>query len=232
MPAWKKAKQPLHSSAKYLNEMAEFKNAVVIIDTRSGRDVQAGHIEGATALPIDKIAGMQEKFPSRKTAPIVIVAQDNATALESFNTIRGWGYKNASILKGGFEGWKKAGLPVVTGNAATEVVYVPKPTPGAMGVEDFKAILALKSTDTVIIDVRTEDEVSAGTIEGALNIPTDEISGRLTEIPKDKKIVAYCSTGIRAEMAYIALKDKGYRVTFLDAKTHFSEDGKYTLNEN
>jgi rhodanese-related sulfurtransferase len=232
MPAWKKAKQPLYSSVKYLHQMAAFKNSVVIIDTRPSIDVQVGHIEGAIALPADKIAGMQKSFPTQKTAPIVIVATDHDSALESFKTIRGWGYKNASILKGGLESWKKTGVTVATGNAASKIVYIPKPTPGAMSIEDFKALLAQKSTDTTIIDVRTEDEVSAGTIEGALNIPTDEITDRLAEIPKNKKIVTYCSTGIRAEMAYITLKDKGYGATFLNAKTNFSEDGKYTLSEN
>jgi rhodanese-related sulfurtransferase len=232
MPAWKKAKQPLYSTAEYLNQMSKFKNSVVIIDTRPDIDFKAGHIGGTTALSVDKLATMQEKFPARKNAPIVIVATDNNSALKSFNIIRNWGYKNTSILNKGFEGWQKAGFAVATGNGATDIVYVPVPTPGAMSVNDFKAILAQKSADTVIIDVRTEDEVSSGTIEGALNIPTDEIADRLSEIPKDKKIVTYCSTGLRAEMAYIALKDKGYGATFLDAKADFNADGKYTLSEN
>ncbi len=32
------------------------------------------------------------------------------------------------------------------------------------------------------------------------------------ELPKDKRIVAHCSTGVRAEMAYHKLKEKGYNV--------------------
>ena len=73
---------------------------------------------------------------------------------------------------------------------------------------------------------------NAGTLANAMNIPTEEITERLAEIPKDKKIVTFCSTGIRAEMAYIALKDKGYTVTFLNGKMDFAGNGDYTISEN
>lgn len=232
MPAWKKAKKPLYSSAKYLNQMSKFKNAVVLVDIRPGSAVKAGHIEGTTAIPAENLAAMQGTFPAKKTAPVVIVAADDASALESFAVIRGWGYKNTSILQGGFTGWQNAGFAAVTGEAASAIVYVPKPIPGAMDVADFKAILAQKTADTVIIDVRTEEEAAAGTLAGALNIPTEEIGDRIDEIPQGKNIVTYCSTGIRAEMAYLTLKDKGYGAKFLNGKMDFTEDGKYTVSEN
>jgi len=193
--------------------------------------VQTAHIEGAVAIAAEKLTAMQEKFPGKKTAPVVIVAAEDSAALQAFATIRGWGYKNASILQGGVKGWQKAGFTVATGQASTDIVYVPKPIPGAMNVEDFKAILAQKAGNTIIVDVRTEEEAKAGSIAGALNIPTDEIGERATEIPKDKSIITYCSTGIRAEMAYIALKEKGYNAKFLNAKTDFAE-GNYTISEN
>lgn len=212
--------------------MSEFKNSVVILDTRPRASIQAGHIAGATAIAPDKLAQMQAVFPTKKNAPVVIVADSDETASQAFSVIRGWGYKNASILQGGFGGWQKAGFETVTGSAATDIVYVPKPVPGAITVDDFKSIVAGKTKDTVIIDVRTEDEVAAGTMPGALNIPTEEIAGRIAEIPKDKKIITFCSTGIRAEMAYIALKDKGYSAKFLNGKMEFSENAKYTIAEN
>lgn len=231
LPEWKKAKKPLYSSVKYLNEMAAFKNSVVLVDIRDAAEVKAAHIEGATALPAEQLGGSQAKFPAKKTAPVIIVANDDAAALQAFNTIREWGYKNASILQGGIQGWQKAGFATVAGDAASDIVYVQKPVPGAMTAEAFQAILAKKDDGTVIVDVRTEEEAQAGAIAGALNIPTDEISDRIGEIPKDKQIITYCSTGIRAEMAYIALKDKGFNATFLNAKTDFAE-GKYTISEN
>ena len=211
--------------------MSAFKNSVVVVDIRPDSDVKTAHIDGATAISAEMLASMQEKFPSKKTAPVVIVAADDKAALEAFTTVRGWGYKNASILQGGVKGWQKAGFATIAGPAATDIVYVPKPIPGAMSAEDFKTILAQKADNTIIVDVRTEEEAETGTIAGAMNIPTDEIAERAGEIPKDKSIITYCSTGIRAEMAYIALKEKGYNAKFLNAKTDFA-DGKYTISEN
>jgi len=39
-------------------------------------------------------------------------------------------------------------------------------------------------------------------IKGALLIPDEDLLARMSEVPKDKRVIAHCSTGIRAEMAY------------------------------
>ncbi|MEJ2795289.1 metalloregulator ArsR/SmtB family transcription factor [Iodobacter sp. LRB] len=44
----------------------------------------------------------------------------------------------------------------------------------------------------VLLDVRTEEEFSQGHLPGAINIPLDELERRLTELPQDQDIVAYC----------------------------------------
>lgn len=232
MPAWKKAKNPLVASTKYLGAMAKFKNSLVVIDTRDQGAVAAGHIEGAVAIAADKLASMKDAFPAKKDAPIIIVAPDYKAGLASFDIIRGWGYKNTSVLKGGFTAAEKAGLAIAKGAAATEIVYVPKPIPGAMSAAAFNELLVKNDADTMIIDVRTEDEAEGGMITGAVNIPTDEIGDSLADIPKDKKIVTYCSTGIRAEMAYLTLKENGYKVNFLKADTEFGEDGTFKVTAN
>ena len=64
----------------------------------------------------------------------------------------------------------------------------------------------------LILDVRNPDEANAGMIKGALLIPDEELLARMAEVPKDKRIVTHCSTGIRAEMAYHKLKEAGYNV--------------------
>lgn len=50
----------------------------------------------------------------------------------------------------------------------------------------------LASGDIVLIDVRPEDEYSAGHIEGARSVPIAELERRLAELPADREIVAYC----------------------------------------
>lgn len=43
-----------------------------------------------------------------------------------------------------------------------------------------------------VVDVRPREEYAAGHIPGAVNIPLDELADRLTELPADGEIVAYC----------------------------------------
>jgi NADPH-dependent 2,4-dienoyl-CoA reductase/sulfur reductase-like enzyme/peroxiredoxin family protein/rhodanese-related sulfurtransferase/TusA-related sulfurtransferase len=61
-----------------------------------------------------------------------------------------------------------------------------------------------------LIDIRTRDEYQLGTIEGAVNIPLDELREHLDEIPRNKKIIAFCGVGLRAHVACRILMQSGF----------------------
>jgi rhodanese-related sulfurtransferase/predicted transcriptional regulator len=46
--------------------------------------------------------------------------------------------------------------------------------------------------DVVLVDVRPEEEYAAGHIDGARSIPIDELERRLSELPREREVVAYC----------------------------------------
>ena len=46
--------------------------------------------------------------------------------------------------------------------------------------------------DVVLVDVRPKEEFDAGHIDGARSIPIDEFEQRLSELPENHEIVAYC----------------------------------------
>lgn len=58
--------------------------------------------------------------------------------------------------------------------------------------------LAIEKNEALIVDVRENYEYSNCNI-GFLHIPMGEISGRVNEIPKEKKIIVMCQSGRRAE---------------------------------
>ena len=60
----------------------------------------------------------------------------------------------------------------------------------AIGREELLARLG--RGDVVLVDVRPEDEFEDGHIEGARSIPLEELEQRLTELPADREVVAYC----------------------------------------
>ncbi|WP_010245420.1 CoA-disulfide reductase [Acetivibrio cellulolyticus] len=73
-------------------------------------------------------------------------------------------------------------------------------------------VSSLDSSKALLVDVRSEMEFSLGTIEGAVNIPVDDLRTRLNELPKDKEILIFCQVGLRGYVAYRILKQKGFRV--------------------
>jgi len=80
-----------------------------------------------------------------------------------------------------------------------------------ISVEEF---LSLDRESIFILDVRTKDEYDLGHIEGAVNIPVDEIRQNLGKIPRDKKIIVYCSVGLRAYVACRVLYQNGFNEVY------------------
>jgi len=80
--------------------------------------------------------------------------------------------------------------------------------------EQFRAY---PKENTIILDVRTEKEVSKkGYIEGAVNIPVDSLRERIGELDKGKEILEYCQIGLRGYVAARFLTQNGFKVKNLD----------------
>ena len=63
----------------------------------------------------------------------------------------------------------------------------------------------------VLLDVRTPGEFAAGHLEGAINIPVQDLGKRMTELKdKNKTVVVYCRSGARSASAAATLESAGY----------------------
>lgn len=69
-----------------------------------------------------------------------------------------------------------------------------------------------------VLDVRPEDEFAVGHLPGALNIPLAELERRLTELPPDREVIAYCRSPycVLSFEAVSALRARGYLVRRLE----------------
>jgi NADPH-dependent 2,4-dienoyl-CoA reductase/sulfur reductase-like enzyme/rhodanese-related sulfurtransferase len=62
-----------------------------------------------------------------------------------------------------------------------------------------------------MLDVRDSDEVvEHGGLRNAVNIPLAQLRDRLDELPRDRRIVAYCQKGQRGYLAACALHGRGF----------------------
>ena len=55
--------------------------------------------------------------------------------------------------------------------------------------------------DTIVIDVRSNDEFASGHIQNALSIPVDDVLARIEELPTDKRLMFICAQGVRSGLA-------------------------------
>jgi NADPH-dependent 2,4-dienoyl-CoA reductase/sulfur reductase-like enzyme/rhodanese-related sulfurtransferase len=77
--------------------------------------------------------------------------------------------------------------------------------------DDVEAILTASASDRpYLLDVRTPQEYAGGHIPGAVNIPVDDLRTRLGELPRDRRIAAYCQVGQRGYLATRILLQAGF----------------------
>ena len=77
----------------------------------------------------------------------------------------------------------------------------------------------LQNEQLVVLDVRPSREYETGHIAGAKSIPLDELETRLSELPRETEIVAYCRGPycVFADEAVERLRRDGFRARRLDA---------------
>lgn len=75
---------------------------------------------------------------------------------------------------------------------------------------ELQALLK-SSTPPFVLDVREAYELTTdGLIPGSVHIPMRFIPNRLSELPKDRPIVAYCGVGARSYYVAEFLLNQGY----------------------
>ena len=76
--------------------------------------------------------------------------------------------------------------------------------------------VSLMRAGAVVVDVRTPGEFAAGHVEGALNLPLDELGDLVaSRVPDTSSVIlVYCLSGTRSMMAKQILRAAGYEQTY------------------
>lgn len=64
--------------------------------------------------------------------------------------------------------------------------------------------------DGVFLDTRPKEIAETGMVPGAINIPVNELRGRLNELPKDVPIYVYCRVGLQSYISARMLRQNGF----------------------
>lgn len=82
---------------------------------------------------------------------------------------------------------------------------------GSMPIIHWRELKDMDFGNKTLVDVRTADEYSLGTIRNAINIPLDELRDRIQEIPADKPVIVFCAIGLRGYLAQKILMGRGFK---------------------
>jgi hydroxyacylglutathione hydrolase len=132
--------------------------------------------------------------------PLLLVLEDQSHLEKAINYLARIGYDRViGFLKDGIEGWIGAGYPIEN---------LP-----LLSVHNLKQKLD-RGEDLIILDVRENQEWKTGHLKGGLNIYVGNLQERISEIPKNKPIVCFCSVGHRAGIAASILLRSGFNEVY------------------
>jgi rhodanese-related sulfurtransferase len=88
-------------------------NGAFILDVREPDEWAAGHIEGATLIPLGQLAGRAGEVPTDRV--VVVVCRSGSRSAEGRDILLEAGFERVTSMAGGMSEWIAAGRPVVTG---------------------------------------------------------------------------------------------------------------------
>lgn len=81
------------------------KKGAVILDVRTKKEFEAGHVPGSIHIALTDIGAKAKKL--RKDKEIVVVCQSGSRSIWAIKRMMGMGFTNLVNLKGGYGAWKR-----------------------------------------------------------------------------------------------------------------------------
>jgi len=87
----------------------------VVLDVRATTEYRAGHIPGATHIPLGRLPEAARQLP--KESPLLVHCQGGVRSPIAFSLLVKMGFRNLTNLSGGFQDYQREGLPVEIGSS-------------------------------------------------------------------------------------------------------------------
>jgi len=174
---------------------AKVKQGALILDTRSPEAIGGALIPGSLGIPLEMIPSFAGWFlPYDRD--IVMVLHDFGESEKAVRFLLRLGYDRiAGFLEEGLFAWETSGRNYDT---------IP-----SVHAKDLVGRIEAKEEFT-LLDVRKTSEVRRGKLPGAVHIYLGELPGKLDRVPKDRPVVTFCGSGMRAIIAATILKKSGF----------------------
>jgi rhodanese-related sulfurtransferase/glyoxylase-like metal-dependent hydrolase (beta-lactamase superfamily II) len=165
-----------------------------LLDARDPADFAGAHVAGSINVGLGGSYATWAGTLLEHDRPIVVVVEPGREQ-EAAMRLGRIGFDNvAGYLEGGMQALD--GRPELMGR-------VERITAATLAEQRGEAEAPL------LVDVRSEHEWREGHIDGSVNLPLGRLPERLSELPRDRPLVVYCSSGYRSSIAASILQARG-----------------------
>jgi len=179
----------------------------------------AGRLE-----PVSEMAGILGAAGVSENDSVIIYGECQpcgggpSAATYVFWILKYLGQEDVRLLDGGIDDWVAASNPT----SSEPAHLAPKNYTPTVDISLLATYEFVKSSLPQIIDARTGEEFEAGSIPGAINIPytrvldgkrireQSELKELFSDLQKDRPVVVYTNTGVKASMIWLPLYLLGY----------------------
>jgi rhodanese-related sulfurtransferase len=81
----------------------------------------------------------------------------------------------------------------------------------SISTADLAVLLKSDPDGILLLDIREDDERAVAAIEPSLHVPMNSVPDRLSELPRDRRIVVYCHHGGRSYAVAGYLETEGFK---------------------
>jgi glyoxylase-like metal-dependent hydrolase (beta-lactamase superfamily II)/rhodanese-related sulfurtransferase len=184
---------------------AEAAAGAIVLDTRATADYLRGHIPKSLHVGLD---GQYASWVGTLAKPEdqLLLVTESGREEEAVLRLARVGYENVvGTLAGGFEAWKRAGMPAASLPSEDVVGAVAEMAGEKRGGAKSRGIANSRG----VLDVRRTGEWNDGHLEGAVHIPLSELPARAQELDPKREWLVICASGYRSAIGASVLERAG-----------------------
>lgn len=187
---------------------------LAFIDVRSEAAFAADHPLFAAQIPLDRIELEAPVRIPRRDTTVVLYGDEDQPAARGAEIFESLGYSRISVLEGGLEAWRRAGLELFQdvnsySKAFGELVESRRHTP-SLSAEEVAALIERKA-DIAIVDARRFDEYQTMSIPTGTSVPGAELVLRVPSLAPDPNttVIVNCAGRTRSIIGTQSLLNAG-----------------------
>ncbi|MBL0927730.1 MAG: hypothetical protein IBJ11_08775 [Phycisphaerales bacterium] len=167
-----------------------------VLDTRPWSVYRSAHLPGALFAPMDATFPFVASSFVGAQQPVYLIVEPDQLDEAVRDLVR-------------------LGLDTVAGWTAPADLVGHESAGELAAIEDADAndaIELLDSRGVWVLDIRRRGEFAEARIPGSVNVPSEELPSRLDELPRDRRILVTCRSGLRSARSAAYLKRMGFDV--------------------